>query len=193
MGTGWLRPMGRSSPTATPPTTGPWWAHTSTGRSSRRRGSEGCRSRSWFDFRIRCDGRWLQGSHGSNRACGLAEGSTAPPDGCQSGCRCARDAFPRPPTLRRNYRRTSRYNDSRPHGPRWLVLARDGGQVHAHKRGRDAHIASEMDRLAATSSPFASKAKRKDKSLSNNPLSTSDFGRAGGDRTHDPRIMSPLL
>jgi integrase len=63
--------------------------------------------------------------------------------------------------------------------------------MHAEAE-RDAHIASEMDRLAAKperSRRFASKSKNKDKSLDKSPGPR----RAGGDRTHDPRIMSPLL
>ena len=54
---------------------------------------------------------------------------------------------------------------------------------------RDAQIASEMDRLAERSRPYASISKEKDKSLDKSP----GLRRAGGDRTHDPGIMSPLL
>jgi len=58
---------------------------------------------------------------------------------------------------------------------------------------RDAHLASERDRLTESSRPFASEAKDKDKSLTPKPSSTSDFSGAGGDRTHDQGIMSPML
>src|ERR1700735_1001235 len=54
---------------------------------------------------------------------------------------------------------------------------------------RDAQVASQMGRSAESPHPLASNAKSTDTSLDENPV----LSRAGGDRTLDPGIMSPLL